>query len=370
MRGNGLNRKTKIGAGVIAAVVALCFAADSRAGSLSFNRGALMDIEPNISRLQQEGAITEEERTIFYTLSLGKIFDVEYRPTGHGSRRAHVEEEPLEQEQAIELCDDLLAREELHPDLREWAEAKRLFLVKDTPLYFQKAMEWLDEFPEHPLNLNVRYDIANRFAGSPHCPACYTPVPSHAQDTLEWPPHTLTCAEKLDVLHHIYFGVYADRSLYDEDVLSLAYRYGQALAKLADRLAQAYYNDLEERYPDDEEARRAVAHIGSERKLAVLRLMRAEVEAFLEDPALQEAHQDTLRPEVGADALRMFNSLVNEAERALEQARQIRDNQIKRAAGELRTHQITPEDIDSFPEGALSDFTIEQLMKEDEDERR
>ena len=170
--------------------------------------------------------------------------------------------------------------------------------------------------------------------------------------------------------------LFAHLSQYDLDVLNLAHRYGEALGKLADRLAKAYYNKIREQYPEDEEARRAVAHIGSERKLAVLRLkraeaesIRAEIEAFLGDGALREAHEDTLRPEVAADALRMFDSLVNEAERALEQTRQIRDNQIRRAAGELRTRQITREDIDDFPEGALSDFTIEQLMKEGEDER-
>ena len=347
MCGNGLSGTTSIGAGVIAAVVALCFAAVNEAEGRSFTRGALMDIEPTISRLRQEDAITEEERTIFYTLSLGKIYDVEYRSTEHG-RRPDVETEPLEQEQAIELCDELLAREDLHPDLREWAEAKRLFLVRRTPLYFQKAMEWLDEFPEHPLNLNVRYDIANRFGASPRCPACYTSSGPRGPDhPRQWSPHALTCAEKLELLHNIYFPVYADRSVYDRDVLNLAYRYCRALGALAPRVAQAHYNDLRALYPDDEEARHAQAPIGSEKQIAVLRLMRteaesirAEIEAFLADPALQEAHQDTLRPEVATDALRMFNSLVNDAEEALARARRVRDNQIERAAGERSGEQI------------------------------
>ena len=47
MRGNGLNGTTRIGAGVIAVVVALCFAAVNEAEGRRFTRGALMDIVPN-----------------------------------------------------------------------------------------------------------------------------------------------------------------------------------------------------------------------------------------------------------------------------------------------------------------------------------
>ena len=336
----------------------LCLAAGGAADALTFDQSAIMNLPRSMTHLQREGLVTEEQRDLYFKIRLGRVVWEEESIGEHGQRSYREERERLEPDETIAAAEALLATEDLPEDLRAWAQATRLYAFRGLgrETYLEEARDWIDAHPDHPLNLNVRSSLVSWIISSGVCEDCMP----RAQGLPDRPPggfFPLNCSEKLEALDDFFYTAAAERGVYDVDILRLAYRHNRAVMNVADGVARGFHRRLREQYPDDEEARTANAWGATVEKMEVLRLQQEhldglldDLEVFLADPELQEAHAETLSLDSAQNFMRILSQQWNSLQREIDQSERSLDFQVRRAEGEISVYRMTEEEMQEQPE--------------------